>query len=157
MDLRTPLAKVKGLGTAHSGVHHWWMQRVTAVALIPLVIWFVILVIRASVNAETLISYLNHPFNAVTMILFIVAMLYHGCLGVQVIIEDYLHCPCGKIGLLTLVRFLTAATALAAILAVIYAHVATPMPIRKVEKEVRTWQQDFNKRLKAITGGGEDE
>jgi succinate dehydrogenase / fumarate reductase membrane anchor subunit len=122
MDLRTPLGKVKGLGSAKSGSHHWWMQRVTAIALIPLVIWFVLNVIKASTSSHNLIDILSSPFNAVGMILFITVALYHGTLGFKVIIEDYVHCGCGKNFLIIASNFFTVVTVVATVLAVIYFH-----------------------------------
>src|SRR4051812_44261898 len=113
MDLRSPLGKVKGLGSAKSGTNHWIMQRLTAIALIPLVVWFVVLVIKASVNAEQLLDYMHSPLNAVAMILFIGVSLYHGASGMRVIIEDYVHCPCGKIFLITFVNFVAVVTSVA--------------------------------------------
>jgi succinate dehydrogenase / fumarate reductase membrane anchor subunit len=154
MDLRTPLGKVKGLGSAHSGTHHWLMQRLTAIALIPLVAWFVCLVIKASVNAEQLLDYMYSPLNAIAMVLFLGVSLYHGALGMKVIIEDYVHCPCGKFALVTLMNFVAVVTAVVAIVAVIKFHVA-PTPEMKMERALgkyEQWQQNFSKRLKALNG-----
>ena len=90
-DLRTPLAKVRGLGTAKDGTHHFWMQRVTSVALLPLVLWFG-LSIASLPNAsyENVVLWLDSPFNVVMLASFLVAGFYHGTLGMQVIIEDYI-------------------------------------------------------------------
>jgi succinate dehydrogenase / fumarate reductase membrane anchor subunit len=90
-DLRTPLAKVRGLGTAKDGTHHFWMQRVTSVALLPLVLWFG-LSIASLPNAsyENVVLWLDSPFNVVMLVSFLVAGFYHGTLGMQVIIEDYI-------------------------------------------------------------------
>jgi len=125
MDLRTPLGKVKGLGSAKSGSHHWWMQRVTALALIPLVIWFVLNVIKASTSAASFIDVLSSPFNAISMILFIVVALYHGALGFRVIVEDYVHCTREKNLLIILTNFFTVFTAVGAVLAVLYFHMGS--------------------------------
>lgn len=123
MDLRTPLGKVKGLGAAKSGTHHWWMQRVTALALIPLVIWFVLNVIKASSSSQNFVDVLSSPFNAITMILFIVVALYHGAMGFRVIVEDYVHYTRQKNLLIILANFFTVFTAVGAVLAVIYFHI----------------------------------
>ena len=90
MDMRTPLGKVRGLGSAKSGVHHFWMQRLTAVALIPLVIWFAVsLVMLSGADYGMARSWLSSPFVMVLLILTICIGLYHGQLGMQVVIEDY--------------------------------------------------------------------
>ena len=104
--LRTPLAKIEGLGSARSGTQHFWHQRMTAVALVPLVIWFVASAL-AYVGAPqgAVAAYFAQPVNAVPMFLFILASTYHMSLGVQVIIEDYFHNEGQKIALLMLNRF----------------------------------------------------
>ena len=90
-DFRSPIKKVRGLGSAHEGVHHWMMQRVTALALIPLVIWLVCSVICLKGASYTeFTAWVGSPVNAVLMILFVVASFYHGVLGAQVIVEDYI-------------------------------------------------------------------
>ena len=103
---RTPLAKIEGLGAAKAGTLHFWHQRMTAVALIPLSIWFVASAI-AYVGADqgAVAAYFAEPINAVPMFLFIVASTYHMSLGLQVIIEDYFHNEGQKIALLLLNRF----------------------------------------------------
>jgi len=122
MDLKSPLKKARGLGSAHSGTHHWWMQRVTAIALIPLVFWFVYIVICANTGTETIIGKLENPFNAVLMVTFLIVGLYHGALGVRVVLEDYVHCKCGRTILTLLINFFTVITAVAVILSVISVH-----------------------------------
>jgi succinate dehydrogenase / fumarate reductase, membrane anchor subunit len=104
--LRTPRAKIEGLGSAHSGTAHFWHQRMTAVALVPLSIWFVSSAL-AYVGAPggAVAAYFAQPINAVPMFLFIVATTYHMSLGLQTIIEDYVHDEGVKIALLMLNRF----------------------------------------------------
>jgi succinate dehydrogenase / fumarate reductase membrane anchor subunit len=104
--LRTPLAKIEGLGSAKAGTLHFWHQRMTAVALVPLSIWFAASAI-AYVGADqgAVAAYFAEPINAVPMFLFIVASTYHMSLGIQVIIEDYFHNEGQKIALLLLNRF----------------------------------------------------
>ncbi len=135
MDLRTPLGRVKGLGSAKSGSHHWWMQRVTALALIPLVIWFILNVIKASTGADRFIDIFANPFNAIGMVLFICVALYHGAMGFKVIVEDYIHCGCGKNFLIIGANFFTAVTAVAAVLAVITFHTGGAKTVKPAGKE----------------------
>ena len=90
--MRSDLGRVRGLGTAKEGAHHWWMQRLTAIALIPLTLWFIISI--ASLNsasyAET-VNWLSIPLVSIFMILLVSSTLYHALLGVQVVVEDYIH------------------------------------------------------------------
>ncbi len=90
--MRTNLGRVRGLGSAKEGVHHWWMQRLTAIALVPLILWFVASLagLAGAGHTET-VEWLGSPLVAIAMILMVVATLYHAALGVQVVIEDYVH------------------------------------------------------------------
>jgi succinate dehydrogenase / fumarate reductase membrane anchor subunit len=105
-ELRTPLARATGLGSAGRGTEHFWRQRMSAVALIPLSIWFVVsaLSLVGANLAETLV-FLAEPMNAILMFLFLFAALYHMTLGVQVVIEDYIHGERVKLLFLMLNRF----------------------------------------------------
>ena len=92
MSFRTPLGRVRGLGSAKGGTHHWWMQRLTAIALVPLTVWFILSLITLSgADHATAAAWLASPLPAVLMILLIVATFHHLQLGLQVIIEDYVH------------------------------------------------------------------
>lgn len=122
MDLKSPLSKAKGLGSAKSGFAHWWAQRVTAVALIPLVIWFVANIVHAIGSEEHLLAFVRTPFNAIVMVLFMVSTLYHAALGMQVVIEDYIHCRCMKIISVVGVQLVCLVTAIAGIMAVLALH-----------------------------------
>lgn len=106
VDLRTPLKHARGLGSAKSGTHHFMVQRVTAIALIPLVIWalwLVLTLVRADyAQAHAL---LHQPYNAVLMTIFVIAVFWHAQLGVQVVIEDYVHTHWLALTLQVLVRF----------------------------------------------------
>lgn len=119
-DFRTALAKVEGLGAAKAGTLHFWHQRMTAVALVPLAIWFVASAL-AYVGAEqgAVAAYFAEPVNAVLMFLFVLASAYHMSLGVQIIIEDYFHHEGQKIALLMLNRFASFAIGVASALALI--------------------------------------
>ncbi|MCB1772375.1 MAG: succinate dehydrogenase, hydrophobic membrane anchor protein [Gammaproteobacteria bacterium] len=89
-DLRTPLAKVRGLGSAKDGTHHFWVQRVSALALTPLVIWFGLSVASLpNASYASVVQWLDSPFNVVMLVSTLIAGFYHGALGLQVIIEDY--------------------------------------------------------------------
>jgi len=106
MSLRSPLGKVRGLGSAKNGTHHWWMQKVTAVALIPLTIWFVSSVVRMTqAEYEVVINWMNSPVVAVLMLLFIITGMYHLKLGLQVVVEDYIHAEIPKMLLQMFITF----------------------------------------------------
>lgn len=90
MSLRTPLARVKGAGSAGEGTHHFWHQRLTALALLPLVIWFCFsLASLRSLDYADVLAWLSSPFQAVLMICTMIAVFYHAALGLQVVLEDY--------------------------------------------------------------------
>jgi succinate dehydrogenase / fumarate reductase, membrane anchor subunit len=103
---QTPLHRVQGMGASHTGTGHFWRQRVTAAALIPLALWFGFSVLGlAGANEVAAVGYLSHPWNAILMGAFAVTLLYHMSLGLQVIIDDYIHSAGKKIALMLLVRF----------------------------------------------------
>ena len=105
MSLETPLHKVEGLGASHSGVTHFWRQRVSAAALVPLGLWFAVSVLGlvGAHEAATLI-FLSQPVNAILMAAFVVILLYHMALGLQVVIDDYIHSSGQKVFLMLLMR-----------------------------------------------------
>ena len=105
MSLETPLHKVQGMGAAHSGTQHFWRQRVTAVALIPLSIWFAVSVLQLVGAQEVdVLTFFQHPLNAGLMGIFVVTLLIHMVLGLQMVIDDYVHTDGAKIALLLLNR-----------------------------------------------------
>jgi succinate dehydrogenase / fumarate reductase membrane anchor subunit len=91
-DMRSPLARAQGLGSARGGVGHWRAERVSAVALVPLTLWFVASVIaHTGSDYPAFIAWLRTPFATVLMILLLIALFHHAALGLQVVIEDYVH------------------------------------------------------------------
>ncbi|MFZ5780498.1 MAG: succinate dehydrogenase, hydrophobic membrane anchor protein [Pseudomonadota bacterium] len=119
-DLRSPLARARGLGSAKDGLHHWWAQRLTAVALIPLVVWFAVsLVMLSGADYGVVRAWIGSPVVMVLLILTIAIGLHHGQLGLQVVIEDYVHSDGWKLTWIILVRFIAALFGLAAIVAIL--------------------------------------
>ena len=101
MTYRTPRARVSGLGAAGHCTHHWWIQRISAVALIPLVVLFVIPFAQVVWGERGYVLALYaHPFHAIVAVLFIATTFYHLGLGLQVVIEDYVHGKAWRTGLL---------------------------------------------------------
>ena len=114
------MGQARGLGSAKSGTEHWWMQRVTALALLPLCLWLVAsLVCNAGADFATVSAWLAQPWTAVIMVLFIATMFYHSQLGLQVVIEDYVHGEFSRIASLVLMKFAHVAFAAAGIFAVL--------------------------------------
>ena len=92
MSLRTPLGKVLGLGAARDGVQHWWTQRLTSVALVPLSIWFgVSLLTLPSLDHATVVAWISQSWTALLLIILVLVATWHSQLGVRVVVEDYVH------------------------------------------------------------------
>ncbi|HLZ96941.1 MAG TPA: succinate dehydrogenase, hydrophobic membrane anchor protein [Steroidobacteraceae bacterium] len=107
MSLRSPLGRVLGMGSAKDGTGHWWAQRVTAVALVPLTLWFFFsLLLLPGLDYETVRDWLAQPFSCLLALLSIAVLTYHSYLGTTVIIEDYVHGAPAKVASLMLLRFL---------------------------------------------------
>ena len=120
MSIQTPLGRVRGLGSAKNGTEHFWHQRLTAAALVPLTLWFVWMVARyAGAPHADVVSVLGHPINAALMLLFVVAGLYHMALGLRVVVEDYITVKGTKFALLFLVNFAAVAVAMVCVVAVL--------------------------------------
>lgn len=106
MSVQTPLARVEGLGAAHSGTGHFWRLRLGSIALIPLSVWFVCIVLSlVGADRAAAAAFLARPVNAIPTALFVVAALHHMVLGLQVVIEDYVHSEGPKIALLIFNHF----------------------------------------------------
>ena len=89
-DLRSPLSKVKGLGSAREGTSHFWHQRLTALLLVPLVLWFGFCIAALPLDHATLVNWVRQPLVSVALVLFILALFYHAQMGLQTVIEDYI-------------------------------------------------------------------
>jgi succinate dehydrogenase / fumarate reductase, membrane anchor subunit len=120
MHYRTPLSRVRGLGSAQAGTHHWWMQRVTAIALIPLSL-FAISLLDLLFNAPyaQTVAWLATPLHSTLIIAWLLAVFYHSALGLQVVIEDYVAAETMKIVAVWTVNSIFFLLALAAVLAVL--------------------------------------
>ncbi|MBK1670291.1 succinate dehydrogenase, hydrophobic membrane anchor protein [Rhodovibrio sodomensis] len=118
--MRTPMARVRGLGAARDGTGHWWMQKLLSLALIPLTIWFVASVIAlAGADHAAVTGWLGNPVAAGLMILLVIATFYHGLLGVQAVVEDYVHNEAAKFALLIGLKGLHIVLGLTGVLAVL--------------------------------------
>jgi succinate dehydrogenase / fumarate reductase membrane anchor subunit len=90
MSLRSPVGRALGLGAAKEGVGHWWSQRISAIALVPLTLWFVTALLRlGTLEYAALIAWIGDPVNAVLLLLLTGTLIHHSLLGVQVVVEDY--------------------------------------------------------------------
>jgi succinate dehydrogenase / fumarate reductase membrane anchor subunit len=118
--MRSPLGRARGLGAAHIGSAHWWAQRLTSLVLIPLTLWFIWSAIRLSGEPrEVMVAWLSAPLPLVLMLVLVVATFHHLQLGLQVVIEDYVHNEPLKIGSVLLVKALCVLLALVCIVSVL--------------------------------------
>ncbi len=119
-DRRNPLKVARGLGSSQSGVGHWWTQRITAAALVLLGVWFVVTVLcLLHADYTTAHAAVAKPWNALLLIAFVLTMFWHAVLGLQVVIEDYVHTRWKEVVLLVAIKFLAVLSALASVLAVL--------------------------------------
>ena len=120
MSHRNPLGQARGLGSAKSGTAHWWAQRVTALALIPLGLWFAVTALQIThADYADVVTWLHQPQTDILMSLFLAALFYHAWLGVQVIIEDYVHVKWLKFTTLLVIKFACILLAVAGIFTVL--------------------------------------
>jgi succinate dehydrogenase / fumarate reductase membrane anchor subunit len=119
-QLRSPLGRVRGSGSAKSGAHHWWMQRVTSIALLPLTIWFILsLATSAGMTHGEALAWVGTPLNAVLLLALIGLTFHHTASGVQVILEDYVNKEWLRIGSILVVKGVCWLLAIAAAFAVL--------------------------------------
>ncbi len=119
MGFRTPLGRARGLGSAREGTGHWWAQRLTAVALVPLCLWFVAGILGLiGAGHGAAVAWIASPVNAILLVLLLVAVFHHSQLGLQVVIEDYVHSEWRKVALIVCVKFGALILGLAAVFAV---------------------------------------
>ncbi|MCU0987807.1 MAG: succinate dehydrogenase, hydrophobic membrane anchor protein [Acetobacteraceae bacterium] len=118
--LRSGLGRVRGLGSAKEGVNHWWSQRITAVALVPLTLWFVAsVVLLAGADHATVSAWIARPFNTVLLLCLLGSTFWHASLGLQVVIEDYIHNERAKLAALLAAKAVLVIGALTGIVAVL--------------------------------------
>jgi succinate dehydrogenase / fumarate reductase, membrane anchor subunit len=118
--MKTPFSRVHGLGTAHSGTGHFWMQRLTGIANLPLIIAFLVVIISLVGSSQaSVIATLSNPFVAMILLAALISVLIHMRIGMQVIIEDYVHTELRKIVLLMANTFFTLAVGIAAVYAIL--------------------------------------
>ena len=118
--LASPLARVRGLGSAKEGVQHWWAQRVSAAALVPLTLWFIYSAIELTgADQGRVRDWLHRPADAILMSLFVIATFTHLSLGIQTVIEDYVHREGVKLVTLLLVKGLIVLVGAAALFTVL--------------------------------------
>jgi succinate dehydrogenase / fumarate reductase, membrane anchor subunit len=127
LSLRSPLGRVLGLGAAKEGVHHWWHQRLTSIALVPLSIWFLVsLLSLPAYDHATVIAWMGESSTALLLILLVLAAAWHSQLGVRVVIEDYVHAEGSKTLLLVVVLLAHVLLAAAGVLAVLRVTLGSP-------------------------------
>jgi len=119
-DLRSPLAKAKGLGASGDASHHFWVQRISALAMIPLVIWICIsIAFLPEASYANVVAWLQSPFNGIVTLLFVIISFYHAQLGLQVIIEDYISSHSTRLFGVLFIKFLSYFLMAASVYAVI--------------------------------------
>jgi succinate dehydrogenase / fumarate reductase membrane anchor subunit len=119
-SLRSPLGAVSGLGSAKDGVHHWWLQRLTSIALVPLTIWFTVSILSLpSMDHVTVIAWMAQSWTALLLIVLVLVATYHSQLGVRVVVEDYVHTTGMKTLTLVILTFAHALLAVAGVFAIL--------------------------------------
>jgi succinate dehydrogenase / fumarate reductase membrane anchor subunit len=120
MSLRTPLGTVLGAGAARAGVRHWWQQRLTSIALVPLTVWFAVsLLTLPSLGHATLLAWMSQSSTALLLVLLVLVGAWHSQLGVRVVVEDYVHAAGARTLTLVLIGFAHVLLAAAGVFAVL--------------------------------------
>ena len=120
MSMRSPLGRVRGLGSSNDGAHHWLAQRLTGLALLPLGLWFVYSIVGlAGADLPTVTAWVGRHGNPVILIMLILAMFHHAQLGLQVVIEDYVHAESSKVFLIIVTKFMAVLLGASCIFAVL--------------------------------------
>jgi succinate dehydrogenase / fumarate reductase membrane anchor subunit len=128
MSLQTPLGRVRGLGSAGNGVHHWWVQRLTSLALVPLAVWLLVsLLTLPALDFVTLVSWMAGTWTATLLALFVLIASWHSSLGIQVILEDYVHEDGLKTLSLVLSGFIHVVLAAAGVFAILRIAFGSPL------------------------------
>lgn len=118
--LRAPLQLARGLGSAKHGTEHWWAQRLTAMALVPLCLWFVLgVIIHMGADHAEFVAWMKSPYSATMMVLTVGLVFHHAQAGMQVVYEDYIHHELVKVAAIVLTKFLCFALAAACIVSVL--------------------------------------
>jgi succinate dehydrogenase / fumarate reductase membrane anchor subunit len=119
-SLRSPLGRVVGLGSAKSGVHHWWLQRLSSIALVPLTVWFAVsLLSLPSLDHVTVVAWMAQSWTSLLMILLVLVATHHSQLGVRVVVEDYVHNTGLRTLTLVILTFVHAFVAVAGVFAIL--------------------------------------
>jgi succinate dehydrogenase membrane anchor subunit len=127
VSLRSPLGRVLGQGAAGGGVHHWWQQRLTSLALVPLTVWLVVsLLTLPSLGYATLIAWMSQGWAALLLILLVLVAVWHSQLGVRVVVEDYVHGAGARTLTLVLTGFVHVLLAAAGVFAVLKVALGAP-------------------------------
>ncbi len=120
MSYRSPLARARGLGPAREGVGHWWLQRLTAIALVPLVVFLVVaLALLGKADYQTMVAWVSSPLVSILLIALAIALFYHSSLGIQVVLEDYISTKWLRLCAIMLVNFMNILLAIVSIFAVL--------------------------------------
>lgn len=120
MSFRSPLSRARGLGSTGHGTSHFWAQRLTALALVPLCAWFVFsMIVIGNARHETVLEWVRQPAAALLLGVFTVSLFFHAQLGLQIVIEDYVHARWLKVSSLVLLKLLTFLLAAAAVFALL--------------------------------------
>lgn len=126
--IKSPLGRVLGLGSAGSGTEHWWGQRLSAAALVPLALWFAgSLALLPSADFATVRLWLDTPVHSLLVVFLVLAATFHSGLGLQVVAEDYVHAPALRVAVLGLLRLLHVALAVAGVFAVLSVTTGVPL------------------------------